>query len=86
MGLEQSDTITQEDIDLQRIFNGTESGRRALVHLRELFFDTPFWRQDEEQPYSAFYHGGQRDVVGYILECIKRVNQQKHKEVEIESV
>ena len=79
--LEQAEAITQDDIDMYRTFNSTASARRSLEHLKVLFFDTRFYNDNEQQPYASFYHGGQRDVVGYILECIGRVRKQSQTEM-----
>ena len=74
--LEQADIVTQDDIDLYRTFNSTESSKRSLQHLRTMFFDTPFYNDGEQQPYGTFFHGGEKNVVGYILECLRRAKKQ----------
>ncbi len=44
------------------------SGEEALKHLRRLFYDRGSFVKGD--PYHTAFKEGQRDVVGYIIECV----------------
>ena len=79
--LSQVDVVLDEDINIHVAFNSSPRTKKALQHLREKFYDTQCFKPGEPQPFSTFYHEGQRDVVGYILECIARVKRKEIADV-----
>jgi len=79
--LAQADVVLDEDLNIYVAFNSSPRTKKALATLREKFYDVQCFKSDEQQPYSTFYHEGQRDVVGYILECIARVKRKEISDV-----
>jgi hypothetical protein len=54
----------------------------ALMILKSTFYDQPAFRPSDPQPHTTVYRAGQRDVVGFIMEAIDRINfPQKEEDV-----
>ena len=65
----------QEDKILYDAFN-KGSGIAALKILSMYFYEMPSYRPTEPQPYHTFFREGQRDVVGFIKEAIRRCQKE----------
>lgn len=62
----------KEDYRVAKCFEGSE-GEVGLLILKRLFYDRPSYVQGD--PYHTAFREGQRDVVGYIIEAIERVEE-----------
>lgn len=47
---------------------GLPAGQDALKHLKRLFYDRSSFVKGD--PYHTAFKEGQRDVIGYIIECV----------------
>lgn len=64
----------QEDKIMWAVFS-TPQGKQALDILKENFYDRPSYVKTEgPQPHQTIYREGQRDVVGWIMLAIDRIN------------
>jgi len=66
-------TTEEEDRILYDCFS-TEQGRKALTLLRELFYDRPSYLPDHPHPHHTVYKEGQRDVIGFIMIVMDKIN------------
>jgi len=70
------ESATIQDRKIYRLFTSPE-GKEVLDTLRALFYDRSAYRVGD--PHHTSYQAGQQDVVGFILESIKTVEEEANE-------
>lgn len=66
----------QEDKAIYLAFS-SPNGKKALQIMEERYYKRPSYDPNLPQPYHTFFREGQRQVVGFIHECIERIRKEE---------